>query len=168
MSFGLLAILLSLYIVITVYDIRHKVIPDFFSYSAAVIALCMIAVDSSLTGYVDFWRIIAGPALFLFFWFFWKVSRGTWMGLGDGKLALSIGWALGFSQGIAALLLSFWVGAAVSLLIMAVQALWGWKKGMGRLRMRSQIPFGPFLVIGFLIVLAWSVDIQALLAHLAV
>lgn len=167
MTFGLVAIILSLYIVITVYDLRHKVIPDFFSYGAALVALCMIAIDSTAAGHVDFWRIIAGPMLFLFFWFFWKVSRGTWMGLGDGKLALSIGWALGFWQGIAALLLSFWIGAALSLLIMAVQALWGIRSGRKGLRMRSQIPFGPFLVIGFLIALIWGVDIQAILTYLA-
>lgn len=158
--FVLTAVLLSTYIVITVYDLRHKIIPDFFSYGAALIALGLIAMDFDITGHFDFWRIVTGPILFLFFWSFWRASRGTWMGLGDGKLALSIGWTLGISQGISALLMSFWIGAIVSLIIMA--------SGKTRLGLKSQIPFGPFLIIGFFIAFIWHLDIQTILSHLAV
>ncbi|MBX4209332.1 prepilin peptidase [Candidatus Parcubacteria bacterium] len=164
-SFVLVAALLCFYIVIVAYDLRHKIIPDFFSYAAAFISLGLIGMEWAMTGNIDPYRAIAGLALFLFFWFFWKISKGRWMGLGDGKLALSIGWALGLSQGISALLLSFWIGAAVSLAAMAFQRL---SRKSAALGMRSEIPFGPFLVIGFLIVFLWGIDAQAILSHLAV
>jgi prepilin signal peptidase PulO-like enzyme (type II secretory pathway) len=164
-TFSLLAILLCLYIVIAVYDLKHKIIPDFFSYAAGLVALGMIAIDYAATGTPDFLRIVTGPLLFLFFWAVWKVSKGTWMGLGDGKLALSMGWALGFTQGVAAFLISFWMGAILSLLVIAYQRI---RHGKSKLGMRSEIPFGPFLIAAFLITLLFHLDIQAILIHLAV
>ena len=43
------------------------------------------------------------------------------MGLGDGKLALGIGWLLGLEHGGSAIMLSFWLGAGVALALMASQ-----------------------------------------------
>jgi len=162
-SFILTAALLCLYIVIFVYDIRHKIIPDFFSYSAALVSLLLIGNTWWMTGAIDPWRIIAGPILFIFFWFFWFVSKGNWMGLGDGKLSLSIGWALGLWAGIASTLLSFWIGALISLFIMGFEKV----SGKGKLGMKSQIPFAPYLLVGFAIVLLFHIDIQGILAYLA-
>ncbi|MEK7607722.1 MAG: prepilin peptidase [Patescibacteria group bacterium] len=153
------------YIVIFVYDMRHKIIPDFFSYTAALMALGIIALEWQSSGVLDITKVIAGPSLFLFFYFFWFVSRGRWMGLGDAKLALSIGWLLGLWQGIAAILLSFWIGASVSLLIMLCQRVIWKKKGLG---LKSEIPFGPFILIGFCISFFFHIDIQSILLFLAV
>ncbi|MEK7163363.1 MAG: prepilin peptidase [Patescibacteria group bacterium] len=160
--FLLTAVLVCLYIVIFVYDLRHKIIPDFFSYSAALVALFVIALEWYSSGVPDLWRIIAGPSLFLFFYFFWFISRGKWMGLGDAKLALSIGWMLGMWQGIAAILLAFWIGAVFSLLLMLFQKFRR-EDGIG---MKSEIPFGPFILIGFLAVFVFHVDIQTVFAAL--
>jgi len=162
--FALSAALLCLYIVIVAYDLRHKIIPDLFSYSAALVALGLFGISSLTSGAIDPFRAVAGPTLFLFFWFFWYVSRGRWMGLGDGKLALSVGWALGLSPGIAALLMSFWIGAIVSLLVMGFQSVFSKKRRLG---LKSAIPFGPFLVLGFLIAFLWHADIQGILSYLA-
>lgn len=163
-AFLVISALLSLYIVIFVYDVRHKVIPDLFSYGAAVAALGLVAIEFRVTGAVDLARLVAGPALFLFFFSFWFASRGRWMGLGDGKLALSVGFALGLSGGAAAILLSFWIGAATSLFLMLFERIRG-KRGLG---LKSEIPFGPFILAGFLISFLWGVDIQSILSFLAV
>ncbi|HEY0907940.1 MAG TPA: prepilin peptidase [Candidatus Paceibacterota bacterium] len=163
--FVLTAALLCLYIVICVYDMRHKIIPDLFSYSAAGVALAAVALEYFVVGGIDPLRLIAGPALFLFFFFFWAVSRGTWMGLGDAKLALSIGLFLGLSQGITAVLMSFWIGAGLSLLVMLIQRITSRKGG---LRMKSEVPFGPYMLIGFLIAFIWHIDMAAVISFLAV
>lgn len=163
-AFVLLCGLSCLYIAIFAYDLRHKVIPDAFSYSAALIALALIALEWKVIGTVDLYRVVAGPSLFLFFYFFWFASRGTWMGLGDAKLALSVGWFLGLSKGIAAILLSFWIGAVVSLLIILVQRF---RSKRRRLGMKSEIPFAPFILIGFAISFIWGFDIQGILSALA-
>jgi len=163
--FALFATALFLYIVICVYDLRHKMIPDFFSYGVAIIALAMIGVEWWGTGYVDVTRLLAGPALAGFFFFFWVVSRGRWMGLGDAKLALSVGWILGLSQGISAILLSFWVGTLIMLPIMAFQKILHRKNGLG---LRSEIPFGPFILLGFLLSLLMHIDLALIAGYLAV
>ncbi len=162
--FVLLAKILFLYIVIGAYDLRHKIIPDFFSYSAAFLALAAIGVEWLGTGSLDMYRVIAGPALFAFFWFFWAVSKGKWMGFGDAKLALSVGWILGLSQGIVAILFAFWIGTLVMLPVMLYQRLRHAKHGLG---MKSEIPFGPFIIAGFLASLLMHIDLPALASYLA-
>jgi prepilin signal peptidase PulO-like enzyme (type II secretory pathway) len=163
-AFVLLCVFFCLYIAIFVYDFRHKIIPDAFSYTAALVALALIALEWRMTGTIDLYKVIAGPSLFLFFYFFWFVSRGTWMGFGDAKLALSVGWFLGLWKGIAAILLSFWIGAVVSLLIILVQRF---RTKRRRLGMKSEIPFAPFILIGFAIAFIWGLDIQRILSALA-
>lgn len=163
-SFVLTVTLFSFYIVLGVYDVRHKIIPDFFSYGAGLIALGLIAVGWYTSGTINMTQVIAGPSLFIFFWFFWFVSKGTWMGLGDAKLALSVGWVLGMGKGISAILLSFWIGSVLTLLYMALERIIHRKKA---LRMKSEIPFGPFILIGFFIAYIWNIDIQAILSFLA-
>lgn len=160
-----IAVIMCLYVVIFVYDLRHKIIPDLFSYSAALIALIVMVFAWFSEGTVDPYRTIAGPALFLFFYFFWTVSHGRWMGLGDAKLALSIGWLLGLWQGIAVILLSFWTGALYFLVFMFWERFFLKKKTVG---LKSQIPFGPFIIIGFLLSYIFDIDIQSILSFLAV
>ncbi len=162
--FVLTAAILFFYIIICAYDFRHKIIPDFFSYGAALITLGIIGVEFLGTGAVDWTRVIAGPALFAFYWFFWAVSKGKWMGFGDAKLALSIGWFLGLSQGVTATLFAFWSGTLIMLPIMLYQKLRHEKHGLG---MKSEIPFGPFIILGFLLSLLMHIDLHALGAYLA-
>jgi prepilin signal peptidase PulO-like enzyme (type II secretory pathway) len=163
--FALSLAILALYVVICVYDLRHKIIPDLFSFSAAGVALAFMGVTWLSNHYIDLSQIIAGPMLFLFFYFFWFVSKGTWMGLGDAKLALSIGWFLGLGQGLVAILFAFWIGAIVSVILIGLQ-----KAGLmgGKLGMKSEIPFGPYILIGFLLVFVFHTDIEGLLSFLAV
>ncbi len=157
--------LLSLYVVICLYDFRHKIIPDLFSYSAAVLSLIYIGVTYYSTRVLDLYSLIAGPILFCFFFFFWFVSKGRWMGLGDAKLALSVGWFLGLSGGIAAILLSFWIGSIVSLLVILIQKFSHTNYGLG---FKSEIPFGPYILLGFLIIWLSGINMGAILSVLAV
>lgn len=163
--FALFAIALFSYIVICAYDFRHKMIPDVLSYGTAAVALFMIGIEWWATGVLDWTTLAAGPALFGFFFFFWAVSRGRWMGLGDAKLALSVGWLLGLSQGISAILLAFWSGALVMVPVMMFQRLTHKKNGLG---MGSEMPFGPFIILGFLLSLLMHIDLALLATYLAV
>lgn len=162
--FLLTAALLCLYVVIFVYDFRQKVIPDAFSYGAALVAFALMSFDFWSADAVEWSRVVAGPALFLFFWSFWHFSKGRWMGFGDAKLALSVGWALGFSAGVAAIVLAFWTGAIVSLALMGLQRAGIMKGSLG---MRSEVPFGPFILFGFLVLLLTGFDYYSLMAFLA-
>lgn len=151
-EFTFFAVVFSLFIVILVYDLKHTIIPDVFSYSLAALALGHLLIVSP-----NIPDILAGPILFFPFWFLWIVSKGTWMGLGDAKLALGMGWLLGLYAGLAALLLAFWSGALVAIVILFHNSIIGKRTG---LTLKSEIPFAPFLVLGT--ALAFFLDLSVL------
>lgn len=143
-------IVFSLLIVISVYDIRHQIIPDKFAYTLAGLTVLPVlyklfsVVDLSQLSSVYRWQgFAAGLVMFLFFAFFWLVSGGKWMGLGDAKLGLGIGWFLGLSKALLALVFSFWLGAVVGLTLIVLERR--------KYKISSAIPFGPFLALGALL-----------------
>lgn len=151
-----LLIIFSLLLVIAVYDLRHQIIPDGLVFAFALVSLGWFVwpFHSDVVRIIHFpyyWTLVAGPMLFAPFWALWFVSRGRWLGLGDGKLALGIGWFLGATEGGSAVMLAFWIGAAYALFVMATQKL-GAHIFERKLSFKSEIPFGPFLILGMVIV----------------
>ncbi len=148
----------ALLIVIVVYDARHKIIPNFFVYSFNVLSALMLFIDPQTFRVVkpELFHVLAGPLLFLPFFLLWFISRGRWMGLGDGKLAWGFGWFLGLTGGIAAIILGFWIATAVSLTLLFLGKLsrvrtlgnYALFRNFKNLTMKSEIPFGPFLIVG--------------------
>ncbi|MCX6718851.1 MAG: prepilin peptidase [Candidatus Taylorbacteria bacterium] len=141
-----------LLLVIMIYDIKHKVIPDSFVWAFDFLALISLFIGGSSWWHVpNYESLIAGPLLAAPFALLWLVSKGKWMGLGDAKLIVGIGWFLGIEAGINAIVLAFWIGAAVSV----VWLLSVYKK----LKPRMEIPFGPYLVLGMYVVLLFGVQV---------
>jgi leader peptidase (prepilin peptidase)/N-methyltransferase len=128
-------IIASILIVITVYDLRHKIIPDGFVYAFDLLALITVFLNHSYE------QFVVGIILFLFLGSFWLFSGGRWMGLGDAKLALGIGWFLPFPQNITSIIVAFWIGAVVGILLLMAKRK--------RFTLKTEIPFAPFLVLGF-------------------
>lgn len=150
MAFHILAACLLL--VIASYDFKHKIIPDPFVYAFSLLGLASLFVGGASWWHVPAWQaLVAGPLLALPFALIWLLSRGTWMGLGDAKLVLGIGWFLGIGAGINALILAFWIAAFVSVLWLA----WTYK----RFKPRTEVPFGPYLILGMYIVLLFGVQV---------
>ena len=161
----------SLLVVILVYDMRHKIIPDAFVYTfvaLAFIALFIPAHVGESFSAPSLSILFAGPLIALPFALLWLVSGGRWMGLGDAKLALGIGWVLGLTGGLSALFFAFWIGAVVSIALVCIdyvrsthsRALSG---AHGRFTMKSEVPFAPFLILGFAIVFFLHVNLIAYL-----
>ena len=150
---AILAFLVSaLLIAIARYDITHMLIPDVWVYLFA--ALSLLTVFYAEDARTLFLQILAGPLATAPFLALWFVSRGLWMGLGDAKLALGIGWLLGLEGGAVAVLGAFVLGAVVGLGLMSV-SWWCGKSSPGDgawYTMKSEIPFGPFLVASCLFV----------------
>ena len=119
--------------------------------------------------------LLAGPLVALPFALFWLVSGGRWMGLGDAKLALIVGWGLGISYGFTALMYSFWIGAIIIIGLMLTREMLDafstnknplgikikflhnkkmeyFKNKLPSYRLRSEIPFGPFMIIAFYLI----------------
>lgn len=139
-------------IVITIYDWRHKIIPDGLVLAFDILTL-IIAVSENLNG--DLFQILLwGPLFAAPFFLLWYFSKGKWMGLGDAKLGLGLGWLLGASS-LDAFILAFWLGAMISLLIVGWQH---WQRVQKRLTMKSEVPFAPFLFAATFLVYFFEVS----------
>ena len=152
----------SILIVITVYDIRHKIIPDLLVFSFAFLSLVWLIAYlgfSNLFQPSSILDLFAGPILALPFFLMWLLSRGRWMGLGDAKLALGMGWFLGLISGASAVIFGFWIGAVVSIFLLLAQKL---NLSGKKLTIKSEIPFAPFLILGLLAVFFFDFDVMSL------
>lgn len=143
---------ISVLAVIAVYDLRHKIIPDPFVFAFVGLALVKTVVVGRLVS-----SLVAGAALFLFFFLLWFFSRGRWMGLGDAKLALGAGLFLGWPAALSAVALSFWTGAAAGLLFLLFSRSF---------TIKSEMPFAPFIILGTLTVFFFNVDVLSALERI--
>ncbi len=144
----------SLLIIIFVYDIKHGIIPDAIVYLFILLSLVSIAWNMFLIpGFAAGPAIVYGVLVALPFFLLWYFSKGTFMGFGDVKLALGMGWLLGLTGGFSAVIFSFWIGGIVGLFLLAVSR---------KHSMRSQVPFAPFLILGTFIVGVWGITLTSL------
>jgi|WetSurMetagenome_2_1015567.scaffolds.fasta_scaffold40149_3 leader peptidase (prepilin peptidase) / N-methyltransferase len=142
-------IMASFLVVIFVFDFKYYIIPDETIYPAIIISMLWImylfsfgAIDRA--GVVYFIASALGASFFFFLiWFF---SRGMAMGFGDVKLAILMGLLLGYPNIIVGLFLGFLFGAIIGSILILFK-----KKGF-----KSEIPFGPFLLVGLFIALFWG------------
>lgn len=141
----------ALLIAIAVYDLRHSIIPDPWVYAFATLAFLSQAFFGPLRETGAF-VLLSGPVVAAPLFALWFYSRGTWMGFGDVKLALGIGWLLGALYGAAALLVAFVLGAVAGLGLIAFTHMRSSSTTSRGFTIKSEIPFGPFLVAGTFIV----------------
>jgi prepilin signal peptidase PulO-like enzyme (type II secretory pathway) len=164
-----LFIVISLLMIIFLYDIRHKIIPDRLSMIFGILACASLFFFSDgveFFNYVGFhmpdvWMILGGILVPLPFVILWIISKGRWLGLGDPKLMVGIGFLFGTIKGFSAVFLSFWIGALFAISIMLINfflkrtLLRTGKKSI----MKEEIPFAPFLIVGTIITLAFNISI---------
>lgn len=144
-------VVVSLLILIFVYDLKHFVIPDRVVYPAMG-----LAVGYRLLQTIQGWlRATHGPPLpglaaglgaGVFFGLIYLISKGEWMGFGDVKTALFMGLFLGFPLVLVGLFSAVLSGALVGTVLIL----------LGRKNLKSKVPFGPFLVGGTLFALFWG------------
>jgi leader peptidase (prepilin peptidase)/N-methyltransferase len=159
-------VLVSLFVIILVYDIRHTIIPDELTIAVSGIVLTLIGYEYLEVGDMAMIgeRILSGFGAGLFFWGLWYASKGKWIGLGDAKLALPLGALVGGFGAFSMVVLSFWIGAGISLALLGVERLSKkWKTHLHflstPLTIKSEVPFAPFLIAGFLLVHFLHADI---------
>jgi leader peptidase (prepilin peptidase)/N-methyltransferase len=156
----LYAFIFSILIVICVYDMRHKIIPDNLVYAFILIAFLSLFIN--YTGHGSFLilptlsRVLAGPIFALPFALIWFIGKGRLMGLGDAKLILGLAWLFTPLESFAFLVMSFWIGAVVGIILMIIS-----RRKVG---MKTEIPFAPFLVISAFIVFFFGLDIYSLMS----
>jgi prepilin signal peptidase PulO-like enzyme (type II secretory pathway) len=138
----------SFLIIIFVYDLKYFIIPDKILYPAIIISLACRLYEAlifndklSIINY-----LIAALGAPLFFLLIYLVSKGKWLGFGDVKLGILLGLILGWPKILLALFLSFLIGG-----IMGIGLIIFLKK-----KLKSEVPFAPFLITGTFIALFWG------------
>lgn len=132
-----------IFVAISFYDILYHEIPDSLSLPTIV-----------LSGFLGwFWHIHTLSSLSLgflvpvaFFGLLFMASRGRWLGGGDIRIGGIMGFVLGWPKILVGLFLSYFLGSLFSLAGIL----------SGRLKMKSTIPFGPFLFLGTYITMLWG------------
>jgi len=135
-------LLTALVIPAAAIDLNHRIIPNAINLPGAV-AVYATAVIAQPDRWLEL--LLGGIGLFLFLGVAWVVHPAG-MGMGDVKMGLMIGLALGAYAGVAifaALMIAF----VPSLVLL-------FSKGL-RAR-KVTFPFGPFLAAGAMIALLWG------------
>lgn len=138
---------------ILVYDFKHYIIPNKILYPLIVLALgfgvfnlFQVSMPTGRQASFSPQSFVFSLLIPLFFLSLIIISRGKWMGMGDVKLSFFMALFLSWPNIIVAIFLAFWLGTLVSLPLL----IFG-KKGL-----KSQIPFGPFLITGTFIAFFWG------------
>ncbi|MBN2197884.1 prepilin peptidase [Candidatus Wolfebacteria bacterium] len=155
-------LIFSLFILLSIIDIRYSIIPNSLNLSLTVLGFVLIIIkffyekSYFLNGYLNnsflghyapvfglerniwFNHLFAALVGLIFFGLIIFLSKGKAMGMGDFKLVFGLGLIFGWPDILMVLLLSFIVGSLISVFFMIIK-----KK-----KMKDPIPFGPFLAIG--------------------
>lgn len=137
--------LISVMIVIFIYDLRWYLILDIVTLPACLVVFILNLVLGFGLLNLLFSGIIGGS----FFLIQFLISRGKWIGGGDIRLGFLMGLALGWPSVLTAIIISYFLGSIVGLgLIAAGKKQWG-----------SEVPLGVFLAVGTIITLFWQTQI---------
>ena len=154
-------------VVITFIDLDHQIIPDVISLPGIVVGLAFSLVSPLVTPIDAIIGVLAGGGILLLVAWLYKTFRGQeGMGGGDVKLLAMIGAFLGWQAIPAVIIIASLAGSVAGLVAMLDRA--GRRRlqrvashlgpgavavSLRRASRRTEIPFGPFLALGALVVL---------------
>ncbi len=125
-----------------IYDLRHLIVPIGSSVALIVLALAFTGMRYGVMLSLPIGLVAAIIALGFFL--LYALSRGRAMGLGDTPVAFACALVAG-NQAFPGLLYSFWIGALIGIAILVLRR--------GGPKMGIEVPFVPFLAVGFLLAL---------------
>lgn len=145
-SFGLWLVFLVMLAALFVYDLRWMLLPDKIVLPLICLGLIDAGLRVSLTespGFSNYLVHISLGAVVLggLYWLLHLVSKGAWVGFGDVKLGIFMGAVLGWQGALLTLVLANLIGFAI-----VVPGLL-----LAKLTRKSRVPFGPFLIAGFIV-----------------
>ncbi len=148
--FALWLLSLTMLMILFIYDAKHFILPDVLVWPLVIVGAgigVLIGAYMGETVLETFWGLlfsllpVSGVYLLLHL-----VSSGRWIGLGDVKLGVFMGFVLGWGGAFCALLLANLLGTIYILPLMAAK----------KLRRTDHVPFGPFLIAATVIVFLWG------------
>ncbi|SEE65790.1 leader peptidase (prepilin peptidase) / N-methyltransferase [Arthrobacter alpinus] len=132
---------------LTVIDIKHQLLPNRIVFpSAAIAGVLLLSASLVMLDGATALRTILGAVVLWVAYAVLRLISPSSMGYGDVKLAFVLGLYLGFVSWQAVMwgtVLAFFLGAVWGLVLIVS------RRGTGK----TQIPFGPFMLAGALVVL---------------
>ena len=157
---ALLLLILSIFFIIIFFiDLKHFIIPNELTFPLMIIGFFK-SFDPNLNqtifpNYIN--SLIGGVFGYLIIWliifFYKKVRKKEGMGLGDAKLMAVIGFWFGWVS----IPFVIFISSAVAL-ILVIPSLINQSR-----KMSSEIPFGPYIIIGCILYVSFSNQIKSLL-----
>lgn len=156
LAIGCWLLIFTLFLLLSIIDFRHYIIPDSINLSLGILGVFLIFVKILNPMLNTLYQNFLGyySSLFLFTENIWLnhligfifavivfgliifVSKGKGMGFGDLKLAAALGLIFGWPDILMALTSSFLIGGLIGIILIILK-----KK-----KMKDGLPFGPFLV----------------------
>jgi leader peptidase (prepilin peptidase)/N-methyltransferase len=151
----LLIFIFSIYLIIFFIDLKHFIIPNSLNFTLIISGLfknfipqldeflfsdLISSIIGGIVGYGMIWGIIK---------LYKKLKNIEGMGLGDAKLFCGIGLWFGFQS----VFIIIFLASIIALIIIAPKLM------MGKIKMKNEIPFGPFIIIGNLVYLIFMDEI---------
>jgi leader peptidase (prepilin peptidase) / N-methyltransferase len=145
--FGLWLVYLIVLAILFVYDLRWMLLPDILVVPLVAVGLIDAGLRTSLlpgTSVSDYatYVVLGIAAMAGVYWALYMISKGKWVGYGDVKLAVFMGAVLGWQKTLVVLMLANVLG-----LLIVLPGLLSRK-----LTPKSHVPFGPFMIVAFVIV----------------
>ncbi len=150
---GVWLAIVTLFVALTIYDLRWMLLPDKLVYivlGLAVLFVGMRAMTNAVPGTVVIDSLLGLLSVGGLFYVLFQVSGGKWIGGGDVKLGFGLGLLAGSLEN--GLLLVFVASALGSLV--AIPLLLTGKKAL-----TGKLPFGPFLMAATVVVVLWGADV---------
>ena len=154
---ALLLLILSIFFIIIFFiDLKHFIIPNELTFPLMIIGFFK-SFDPNLNqiifpNYIN--SLIGGVFGFLIIWliifFYKKVRKKEGMGLGDAKLLAVIGFWFGWFS----IPFTIFISSIVALIFVVPSLINKSRK------MSSQIPFGPYIIIGCILYVSFSNQIK--------
>ena len=141
-QFLVLAYFASVLVAAAMIDFDFFILPDVLTYQLAIVGIVLQLLVFDMPWLQLAAAVSIGPAILLAIRFlYWAIRRQEGLGLGDVKLMAGVGAFLGVDGALFTLVVGSLFGSIVGLGLVA-----GARAGM-----RSQLPFGPFLVLAALL-----------------
>ncbi len=156
----LLIFLFSIYIIIFFIDLKHYIIPNPLNYLLIISGFVKNFIPnldefffsnliSSIIG-----GIVGYGMILLIITSYKKIRKIDGMGFGDAKLFCAIGLWFGYQS----VFIIIFLASIIALLIITPKLI------RGKIKMKNQIPFGPFIILGNLIYIIFIEEIFSFLS----
>ncbi len=142
-------LMISALIVLSGIDIKYQLLPDAVNLVVFLLGAVVFAMDLPFFGkpvYINWYEHLIG--MFVVSVPLFILQLFGMMGGGDTKLYFAAGLFIGFKAILLSIVVAALVGAAFSILYMAVKRI--------KFGSKTYIPFGPFIAISIPVVLFWG------------